>query len=369
MRHFLFVLTSGFALFAMHFGSGNLVFPLTLGCELQNNTLPALLGLLVTAVGFPAIGFLSMILFQGEPKAFFGSFGKLPALLMIGTIVGVMGPFGCLARCVALTHTIVHEGMPTLTLELFSALACLLVFLLTLKRARIVELLGKVLTPFLLLTLAVTLVAGFFSDKSTTFAFENSLQNFSRGLFEGYQTMDLLAALFFCHILFQPLQRYASTHNVSLFRLAMQISLVASLLLTLTYAGFGLLSASHATLLQNTPPELLLIRLSEYVLGAHGALLTMALVAFACLTTAIALAAIFSEFLRDTLKLPYFYALACTMTIAYFGATFGFKSIVAFLGPILNVLYPVLILFSLYNLLLKKREKSMLYATKVTTHV
>src|ERR1700690_1789049 len=109
MKKFLFVLTMGFALFSMHFGSGNLVYPLELGSKFGQASLPALLGLLVTAVGFPAVGFLSMVLFQCEPKAFFGRFGKLPAVLMIGVIVGVMGPFGCLARCVALTHTIITQ--------------------------------------------------------------------------------------------------------------------------------------------------------------------------------------------------------------------------------------------------------------------
>ncbi|MBS0655034.1 MAG: branched-chain amino acid transport system II carrier protein, partial [Verrucomicrobia bacterium] len=309
MKKVLFVLTMGFALFSMHFGSGNLVYPLALGSTFGAASLPALLGFLVTAVGFPAVGFLSMVLFKGEPKVFFGRFGPLVATAAIGVIVGVMGPFGCLARCIALTHTITTHVYADLSLELFSLLSCLLIFCLCLKKSRIVSILGKVLTPILLLTLAAVMVGGLFSDKDLYFNFENSLSNSCQGLFLGYQTMDLLAALFFCHLLFKPIQAYAEAHKLSPFRLAFQTSCVASLLLILTYAGFGLLSATHAELLQNVPPEFLLIRLSEYVLGANGAILTVGLVVFTCLTTAMALAAIFADFLTIELRLAYGYSL------------------------------------------------------------
>ncbi|HXF28425.1 MAG TPA: branched-chain amino acid transport system II carrier protein, partial [Chlamydiales bacterium] len=342
------------------------VYPLELGCKFGAASLPALLGLLVTAVGFPAIGFLSMVLFKGEPKVFFGRFGTLVATLCIGVIVGVMGPFGCLARCVALTHTITTQVYAGVSLELFSFLSCLLIFFLTIKKSRMVSLLGKVLTPFLLLTLAAVMVGGLFSDQNFSPNFENSFSNFYQGLFVGYQTMDLLAALFFCHILFKPLNSYAEKNNLSVFRLALQTSCVASGLLVLTYAGFGLLSATHADLLKGVAPEFLLIRLSEYVLGSNGALLTMGLVVFACLTTAMALSAIFADFLTAELKLPYVYSLGATMVIAYFGATFGFSSIVAFLVPILDVLYPVLIVWSLYNLLRKKATLRILTDSEVS---
>ena len=359
MKKFLFVLTMGFALFSVHFGSGNLVYPLELGATFGPASLPALLGLLVTAVGFPAVGFLSLVLFQGEPKAFFGRFGRLPALLMIAVIVGVMGPFGCLARCVALTHTITTQIYTGISLELFSALSCLLIFFLTFRKNRLVALLGKVLTPFLLVTLTLIMVGGLLTDKSFSPIMKAGFSNFYQGLFVGYQTMDLLAALFFCHILFKPLESYAKKENISLFSLALQTSCVASFLLIVTYAGFGLLAATHADQLQGVAPEFLLIRVAEYVLGAKGALLTMLLVVFACLTTAMALATIFADFLTAELKFGYGYSLALTCVIAYFGATFGFTSIVAFLAPILQVLYPVLICWSLYNLM---RKKTVLHA-------
>ena len=354
MKHLIFILTMGFALFSMHFGAGNLVYPLELGCTFGAASLPALCGLLVTAVGFPAVGFLSMILFQGEPKAFFGRFGPIVATLMIAIIVAVLGPFGSLSRCVALTYTITQETYSGLSLEFFSAFSCLVIFALLIRKNSVIALLGKFLTPLLLLTLVTIMIGGLFSETSFSPEFEHSSLNFCKGIVVGYQTMDLLAALFFCHILFKPLESYSRENNISLFRVAFQTSCVASLLLILAYVGFGLLSAMHADLLKGICPELLLLRLSEAVLGKSGALLTHALVVFACLTTAMALGAIFADFLVMTVKLPYLAATAVTMSITYFVATMGFTGIVAFLVPILDLLYPILIVWSLYNLLCKK---------------
>jgi LIVCS family branched-chain amino acid:cation transporter len=358
MRHFLFVTTMGFALFAMHFGSGNLVFPLTLGREYGHDSLFALLGLITTAVGLPALGFLSMLRFQGDPKYFFGRFGKIVSTSVIALIVALMGPFGCLPRCIALTHTIVSQVTPGLSLPLFCLFSSLLIFALTVRKTKIVSLLGSFLTPLLLVTLGSVLIGGLFAERGFTPTFQDGSASFLRGVVEGYQTMDLLAALFFCPLLFKPLQTYAEKRGVSTVKVAFQTVCISSVLLMLTYAGFGLLAATHSDLLQNIAPELLLICLAKQVLGSYGAYVTPFLVAFACLTTAIALASIFADFLQRELNWSYSLSLGVTLVISYFGAVHGFTAIVSVLGPILELLYPLLTVWSLYNLLAKKEKRT-----------
>ena len=67
------ILTAGLALFAMFFGSGNLIFPLEVGIKAQGFSQGAFLGLLATAIFVPLIGLLSVIgrSQDGSTKEFF----------------------------------------------------------------------------------------------------------------------------------------------------------------------------------------------------------------------------------------------------------------------------------------------------------
>ena len=52
-------------LFGMFFGAGNLIFPIILGAKAGASLVPALLGMLITAVGMPLLGPPSS---SGEPS-------------------------------------------------------------------------------------------------------------------------------------------------------------------------------------------------------------------------------------------------------------------------------------------------------------
>ena len=65
------IITTGLAMFSMFFGAGNIVFPLALGQQAGSMAWVAILGFLITAVGVPFMGLVSMILFEGNYKKFF----------------------------------------------------------------------------------------------------------------------------------------------------------------------------------------------------------------------------------------------------------------------------------------------------------
>ena len=48
-------ITIGFMLFSMFFGAGNLIFPPLLGAQAGSSTVPAMVGLTITAVCFPIL--------------------------------------------------------------------------------------------------------------------------------------------------------------------------------------------------------------------------------------------------------------------------------------------------------------------------
>ena len=47
-------------LFGMFFGAGNLIFPIILGAKAGASLVPALLGMLITAVGMPLLGIVAL---------------------------------------------------------------------------------------------------------------------------------------------------------------------------------------------------------------------------------------------------------------------------------------------------------------------
>ena len=69
-KNTLSIIGTGFALFSMFFGAGNLIFPLTIGQIAGDMTSYAMAGLLVTSIGVPLLGMIAIILcLFNNPKA------------------------------------------------------------------------------------------------------------------------------------------------------------------------------------------------------------------------------------------------------------------------------------------------------------
>ena len=83
---------------------------------------------------------------------------------------------------------------------------------------------------------------------------------------------------------------------------------LAGLLLTIIYVGFSYVAANNSVFFQTVPQDALLGAVSKYILGSHLGFVMGLAVALACLTTAITLVSIFSDFIfKDCLKekVPY----------------------------------------------------------------
>lgn len=358
MKRSFFVFTTGFALFSMFFGAGNLVFPLKLGHEAQENFLVAMSGFSLSAVVVPLLAFFSMMLFHGDYRAFFANVGKKSGLILVTMILLLLGPFGAIPRCIALSYSAAHQVFPDISLGWFSFISSFIIFLLTVRENRIVDILGNILSPLLLLTLGLILACGMFSSNELASNAESLVHSFAKGIIEGLQTLDLLAALLFSCFLYPLLSDRVHTKSAKrLDWLSLQVSLIAGLLLFVVYLGFCYLAATHATVLQDSPKELFLISLSEHLLGPSGAQVTMLLVLLAILTTVIALSAIFAEFLKKELfcnKVNYETCLGITMGLSFLFSLLDFNGIVTILAPILVMLYPALIVLCIANIAHKK---------------
>jgi branched-chain amino acid:cation transporter, LIVCS family len=324
----------------------------------QNNY--AVLGLFITAVGVPFLGLTAMTLFNGNYKNFFNRMGPVPGFLIALAIMGLIGPFGAIPRCIALSYSAMRPYLPDIGLAPFSLLACIVIYLFSFKKSSILDVLGYVLTPLLLLSLAFIIIKGFITSPSAPQSDHPPFSVFLNGLKEGYQTMDLLGAFFFSTVVLECLEREVDTKNERNYRriifLTLKASCIGAFLLGIIYIGFSYIAAFNSDLLAGVNSDELLGVLAYEVLGSYGGIAASSAVALACLTTAIALSTVFAEFLqRDVCqsKMHYQAALILTLVLSFFISTFKFTGIVAILAPILQILYPALIVLSLVNILYK----------------
>lgn len=375
------VIATGFAMFAMFFGAGNIVFPLAMGQHAESMTPWALLGLIITAVGVPFLGLVAMTLYNGDYRAFFNRLGTWPGFVFAAVIMGLIGPFGAIPRCITLSYSTTKMYFPHISIYIFSAISCVLIFLLTVRKNRILDLLGFVLTPFLLGTLIIIVVKGLLEAQHMPASNSTPFQMFFHGINEGYQTMDLLGAFFFSSVVINGLKSdmHASAAPEDLKKLAniaIKASLIGAALLALVYAGFSFIAAYNTQVLKSISADEMLGTLSRHILGSYAGFIATLSVALACITTAMALAAVFAEFLHNDIsqgKIGYTPSLVITLVIAFLVSTLHFTGIASFLYPILQICYPAMIVLSCANLAYKlsgfKPVKSLVFGTLVLTIV
>lgn len=355
MKNKWLVISTGFALFSMFFGSGNLVFPITVGQESEGHYLLAAFGILFTGVVVPFLGVLGMMLYKGDIYSFFSCFGKKGTFLFSFLALALMGPFGVLARCLTVAHGALLLLLPNASLPLTSLLMCMIIYFLTVNKNKIVTTLGTVLTPFLLLAIAMIAFFGLNQGtlpETTASSGWNALKN---GFFQGYQTMDLLAAFFFSQFVIKQLHSKLSPNDgeTSLLKHFYKSSLIGAGILSSVYFALVLLGWIYSPLLIHVPPQEMLGMIAIESLGTIAAPCVCLAVLFACLTTAIVLASLFADFLRSEVtkdKIGNKQALLITLGIGFVVSTFDFAGIARFLGPVLEAVYPALIALTLVNI-------------------
>lgn len=356
----------GLAMFSMFFGAGNIIFPLSIGQYAADKHIYALIGFILSAVIIPFSGVLAMILFQGDLRKFFGRIGKKPGVFLALFLMLLLGPLGSTPRCVAISYTFMKTLFPQTSLVIYSLCACVLIFLFAFSKNHILPLLGKFLTPVLLTSLFIFIVMGAFFSNGTQVTDLTNGHLFVHGLKEGYNTMDLMAGFFFSSgillLLKTSLTKNDSANKRTLLIRALKASLIGGVLLAIVYSGFCMIAAKHSSALIGVSKENILSVLAISILGAHAGYFVCIIVSLACLTTAIALISVFSQFIQKEIlkdKIGYRVILVASLAFTFFVCTWEFSGISAFLTPLLELTYPGLILLTLINITHALKQKPL----------
>jgi LIVCS family branched-chain amino acid:cation transporter len=346
----------GFALFSMFFGAGNLILPPSLGYNGGEAWLWIAIGFILTAVVIPIFGIMAHAKLQGSIFHFGVRVSPMFSWIycIAVFIIAVTLP---IPRTAAVTHELAVEPFLGTSALLTSCVYFSLVFLTVLFRAKIVEFLGKWLTPLIGIILLVIIGIGISTDPGTIGASAYEA-GFITGLLEGYQTYDAIGSLIAGGVIIVSLKLYKDYEYSLAKSFLRKAGFVAGLGLFIFYAGLILVGALFSSELPVEASRTeVLSGISLLTLGNIGATSLAVLVALACFTTAVGVilgtADFFKELFNNSITAYYVTALiACVLGILVGQLNVGF--IITIGIPVLMLLYPVTIILIMLNIMPNK---------------
>lgn len=359
----------GTMLFGLYFGAGNLIFPIQLGQLAGTNFWFALVGFLVTAIGLPFLGILAIGLSGSNGLRDLASrihplFGVIFSLALYLTI----GPFFAIPRTATVPFVVgfepyINAEHTTMLLALFSFIFFAIVYYFSLNPAKIMDYIGKVLTPaflvvlFILIIISIVKPMGHFQQPIGDYI----QSSFMTGFKEGYNTMDALASLAFGIVVINAIKNAGITDRKEIAKATWKSGIFAMALMTLIY---GLITYMGASSIESVGTfdngGLIFAAVADHYFGSFGAILLAVIIVLACLKTSIGLITSCSEFFHEVFpKISYKWFVLLLCVVSFSIANFGLNNIIQFAIPVLMFLYPlaiVLILLALSSSLFNNKQ-------------
>lgn len=345
-------LIQALALFSLFFGAGNLILPPLLGFQSGSLWWVVALGFCVSAVLIPILGILAHARLQGTmydfAKKVSPSFSLIYCILIYVISVALPSP-----RTASVTHEMAVTKLIDSPSWTTSTVYFILVLIFVLNRSKIVSIIGKWLTPAILIIL-VAIIGITLADSDLSLKLTDAVQPFSLGLLEGYQTFDAIGAVVVGAVIIisMRLNDPNATYDENKKQIA-QSGWLAGGALFLVYAGLILTGALwQGNFDQEISRTALLTGIGAATLGTTTNLFLSILIALACFTTAVGIITGASDFakgrLGDSQKVYIITAvISCTLGVLMGQFNVGYIILVAL--PALLLVYPVTIALILLN--------------------
>ena len=356
------ILTIGFALFAMFFGAGNLLLPPFIGMQVGQHIWITILAFGLTGILLPFFGVLS-VTNSGDSFNDLGNRINKNVAAILGTIIMIcIGPLIAIPRTAATTYEVgilpsFPDSQPIWTSISFFAVT----WLFSIVPSKVVNLVGNILTPLLLLLLIILIFIGVTNPiDNTDISSLSTMDSFSLGFTEGYQTLDVLASVIFAGIIITATKSKGYTLVREKNKIVIAAGALAAICLLIIYGGLIYLGATSGINDLDVKRSELLIHISKSLLGKYGTLAIAISIALACLTTAIALTSAFGTFFNQLTKNKVSYRILVTICCIFscILSISGVDTIIQFAYPPLAFVYPIVITLVLYFVIFGRIIKS-----------
>lgn len=343
---------TAFALFSLFFGAGNLVLPPLLGFKSGNLWWLVTLGFCISGVLIPILGIVAHAKLQGTlfdfGKKVSPRFSIIYCYLIYAIAIALPSP-----RTASVTHEMAIQPFWDAPSWLTSLIYFLLVFVFAINRSKMLDALGKLLTPGILIILVLMIATAVFG-----FDFEmvpsTMDRPFSSGILEGYQTFDAIGAVVVGAVIIISINLKEKTASFEeKRRLIGRAGLWAGIGLFLVYGGLILTGAVFGNTFDAEISRTSLLRgISTATLGSTANLFLSILVSLACFTTAVGIVTGTSDFIKgrfnDSIwayRITAF--LGCVLGVLIGQFNVGYIILVAV--PSLMFIYPITIVLILLN--------------------
>ncbi|MBN6888619.1 branched-chain amino acid:cation transporter, LIVCS family [Cytobacillus horneckiae] len=365
-----YIIILGLMLFSLFFGAGNLIFPIMMGQEAGINVWEATAGFVITGVGLPllaviALGYSGKSDLQSLASRVHPMFGLIFSIVLYLAI----GPLFAIPRAGSVSFEIgirplLPESWSTMGLFVFSIFFFGVAASFSLNSSKIVDIVGKYLTPikitFILLLIVVAIFnpLGSFQEPIERYT-ENSFFN---GFSEGYLTMDVLAAFVFGIIVINALRSKGVESGKVIMVSTMKAGLIAAVLLAFFYSAMAYMGASSVAelgILNNGGS--VLSGIANVYFGSFGGIILSGVMIVACLTTSVGLISSCATYFNETFpKISYRSYVIIFAVFSAAVANFGLSQLIAISVPVLTAIYPLaivlLILTFFHNAINGKKE-------------
>lgn len=353
--------------FSMFFGASNLIFPPLLGAEAGRATLPAMLGFICSAVGLPILGVLAVTR-AGGFKQLASRVSPKFALVLGTAIILTIGPLFAIPRTAATSFEMAVAPLtPTLPgwatqlgySVVFFGLSCIL----SQHPERLADTIGRFMAPLLLAMIAVLVVVclfvphGPFTTPLPTYAHGQVI----RGFIEGYQTMDLLAALYFGIVIAANVRGFGVTQERQNRRELAWSGAGTGVMMAVIYAALayvgGVSGSMHAVNPAQDTGATVLTNLTSSVFGRFGTAFVGLIFVLACFNVCTGLIATCASYFKEQFPKVFGHPMSYrtwSMLFVVFSlviANAGLSTIIRVSVPVLSALYPLAIVLVVFGLL------------------
>lgn len=345
----------GLMLFALLFGAGNLIFPAAMGQNAGVNVWYAVLGFCVTGVGLPLIsiaalgysGCLDLEEAAGRVHPWYGVFYSVVSYLAIGPCFAAPRT-GTVSFEIAV-KPFLGSFSPDIALPIFLLIFFLLTYWLAATPSKLVDRVGKILTPALLAVILLLIVQSFITPlgmpQAPTKNYATPVTAVMQGILDGYNTLDAIASFIFATLVISFVKEGGVTHPKAIMKQVLLSGSIAVALLAFIYIFIAKIGADSVTplgILETGAP--VLAGSAKILFGNLGAAILAVIVLLACLSTSVGLVTCCAAyFMRLLGHFSYKTYAVIFCVISYLVGLFGLKTIIVSTIPVLMFIYPLLV--------------------------
>ena len=343
------LLALGFMTFALFLGAGNIIFPPMAGLQAGEHMAWAAMGFLLTGVGLPLLTVVALARVGGGMPRLTSPIGRVAGTLLAVAVYLAIGPLFATPRTAVASFEIGIQpfvGGSSLALMSYTTVYFAVALFLALNPGELVNRIGKVITPILIVALLVLGGAAVFSPMAQIGpATEGYVDEpLVQGFLQGYLTMDALGALVFGIVITSAIRGRGVSDPSLVTRYCIIAGVIAAIALSVVYISLFYLGATSTGLASGaTNGGQVLTAYVAATFGSGGSLLLSVVIILACVTTAVGLLTACGEFFSELLKMPYRTVVIVLAAFSLLVSNQGLTQLISVSVPVLVGLYPLAI--------------------------